>query len=247
MIKVNNLKKNFNNLHVLEDISFEANEGQFISIIGPSGCGKSTLLRCITGLEKIYGGDIILHGLKSFEYFKKKRISVVLQKYSNFHWLSVYSNILTGFNHSSELPQDQNKIINSLLIDLQIVNFKNNFINELSGGMQQRVAIARALAQNTDIMALDEPFGALDIKNRHNLQMLFKQLNTKYKKTVLFITHDIEEAIFLSDKILILSKIPARIVKSYVCNFKNEMSPEIKFSSEFIYLRKEIRELMFEL
>jgi NitT/TauT family transport system ATP-binding protein len=241
MIEINNLIKSFGNLQVLKNLSLHINKGEVVSIVGPSGCGKSTLLRCITGLDKTFEGEIKLANKPNFEYLKSERIAVVLQKYSNFPWLNVKENIATAFINEKNISQkEQNEIIANLLADIHLDKFSTSHINELSGGMQQRVAVARAIAQDTDIMAFDEPFGALDVTNRNKLQLLFKDLNTKFDKTVLFITHDIEEAIFVSDKVAVLSKSPSYIFRIFESIHKKTNDNSIKYDTEFVKLKKEI-------
>jgi ABC-type nitrate/sulfonate/bicarbonate transport system ATPase subunit len=241
MIEIKNLNKSFGKLEVIKNLNLTINKGEVVSIVGPSGCGKSTLLRCITGLDKLFQGEINLVGLPNNEYLKSDRIAVVLQKYSNFPWLNVRENIETAFiNETKKNKQEQNEIIETLLVDIHLDKFSESHINELSGGMQQRVAVARAIAQDTDILAFDEPFGALDNTNRNKLQLLFKELNTKFDKTVMFITHDIEEAIFVSDKIIVLSKSPSYVFKTFESIHKKDNNINIKYDTEFVNLKKEI-------
>lgn len=240
MIKISKLSKHFGNLKVLDKINLSISQGEVVALVGPSGCGKSTLLHCVTGLDENYKGNIHLNNLEINEYLKVDRIAIVLQKYSNFHWLTVKKNIEASFINVNISEKDRNEKITSLLSDLNLVDFSNSYMNELSGGMQQRVAVARAIAQNTEIIALDEPFGSLDINNRLTLQLLLKKLNIKFRKTSLFVTHDIEEAIFLSDKVVVLSKIPSTVLVEYTSDFKDDIDPNVKYSSDFIKLKKEI-------
>lgn len=241
MIEIKNLNKNYGKLEVLKNLNLSINKGEVVSIVGPSGCGKSTLLRCITGLDKNFQGEIKLSNLPNTEYLKSERIAVVLQKYSNFPWLNVTENIATAFiNETTKSKKEQDEIIANLLADIHLDKFSKSHINELSGGMQQRVAVARAIAQDTDIMAFDEPFGALDITNRNKLQLLFKDLNTKFDKTVLFITHDIEEAIFVSDRIAVLSKSPSYVFKTFESIHKKDNDNRIKYDTQFVQLKKDI-------
>lgn len=245
MIEVKNLNKSFGNLEVLKNLDLNIEKGEVVSIIGPSGCGKTTLLRCITGLDKSFDGQINLGGVTNTEYLKAERIAVVLQKYSNFPWLTVNENIATSFiNETKKSKKKQEEIISTLLADLHLENFGSSHINELSGGMQQRVAVARAIAQDTDILAFDEPFGALDVTNRNKLQLLFKALNKKFNKTVLFITHDIEEAIFISDKIAVLSKSPSCVFKTFDSIHKDETDNNIKYDSAFVELKRKIETIL---
>jgi ABC-type nitrate/sulfonate/bicarbonate transport system ATPase subunit len=243
IIEVRQYSRKFENrLSVFENVSFEIGRGEIVSIVGPSGSGKSTLLRSIIGLDNGYSGSIRICGKDRGEYLKEKRIAFVLQKYSNFHWMNVYENVADAF-HNKTIGLKEEQIISSILEELGLSGFENYYINQLSGGMQQRLAVARALIQDTNIIAMDEPFGALDMKIREELQVLIKKINDKHKKTVLFVTHDIEEALFLSDKIIMLSKIPVKSLKifgSSALSFKKEENPAVKYEKNFFDMRREI-------
>lgn len=241
MIEVKNISKSFDVLNVLHDISFSAAAGKITSIIGPSGSGKTTLLRCITGLENHFTGEILISGLAQKAYLKDKRIAFVTQQYSNFMWMTVKQNIEVGLSKQNKSRAELQQIVAKLISDLQLTGFENYYVNKLSGGMKQRVAIGRALAQNTEFLAMDEPFGALDYQTRENLQLLIKRINKEYHKTMLFVTHDIEEAIFLSDKIFLLSKIPSQIIRQYEMPQYNNGDLEMqRFNENFVSLRKTI-------
>lgn len=246
MITIENITKVYEDSKVLDGISFKVEEGEFVCILGPSGCGKTTLLRCISGLDINYSGCINIEQELQSDYLRNKRISVVLQKYSNFPWLNVIENVQTAFSNRNKQVrvEEQNNLIDDILTDLEIIDTKHKHINQLSGGMQQRVAIARALAQNTEIMALDEPFGALDFKTRTALQMIFKKINHKYNRTIVFVTHDVEEALILSDNIFVMSNVPAKIIKTIQPDFKKLQNSEIKYSNEFIRQKKEVEEIL---
>ncbi|MGI8467011.1 MAG: ATP-binding cassette domain-containing protein [Pyrinomonadaceae bacterium] len=207
-IEVKGLKKSFDELLVLDKISFCINKGEILSILGPSGSGKTTLLKCLIGLETLNSSEdsIIINGLSRNDLLSKNRIAYVPQRYSNYPWLNVFGNIKLGMiNHENpsrgfniapiHMPalretegEKQRHLFNQKheqkvteIIDLVgLTGFENYTIDKLSGGMQQRVAIGRAIAQNTDIIAMDEPFGALDFKIRESLQLLVKQLNKTY-------------------------------------------------------------------
>ncbi len=238
MINISNLNKNFGKLKVIENLNLTVPEGEVIALVGPSGCGKTTLLHCITGIDNHFDGLIELENKHSREYLQENRIAMVFQQYSNFEWLTVKENIETPFFNGNISNNEKAEIVNKLLTDMGLMKFANSYMNELSGGMQQRVAVARALAQNTKIMALDEPFGALDIQNRNSLQNIFLNIKVKFNKTVIFITHDIEEAIFLADRVLVLSKIPATICAEFNTSFTLNNKNEIKYSSAFIEVKK---------
>ena len=247
-IEVRGLHKQYgNSLLVFNDISFDIQPGKIVSIVGPSGSGKSTLLHLITGLDKEFSGRITIDNISCDTYLKDKRVAFVPQKYSNFKWLNVRENIATAFLNKQISKAKQNEIIDSLLDEFELSQFGQYYIHQLSGGMQQRVAVARALAQDTDILALDEPFGALDMKIRENLQLLFKEVNFHHQKTVLLVTHDIEEAIFLSDTIIVFSKLPIdklQVFDETIARFKVERDPAIKYDQAFTGLRRQIEEFI---
>lgn len=240
IISVQGLNKSFEDLVIFNSINFNLSKGEILSILGPSGSGKTTLLKCIIGLEHFNSNSesVMIKGRTKDDYLADNRIAYVPQRYSNYPWLSVFDNIKLGtINnpkiHKSEIKDRVNEIINTVGLS----GFEQYYVDKISGGMQQRVAIGRAIAQDTDIIAMDEPFGALDFKIREKLQLLVKQLN----KTILFVTHDIEEALFIADKLIVLSTIPTSIIAEYKLQFRKKMNPEIKFEEEFITYRKKIQ------
>ncbi|MEM7087351.1 MAG: ATP-binding cassette domain-containing protein [Bacteroidota bacterium] len=237
MIKIDGINKSFGALQVLKDFSLEVEQGEVVALVGPSGCGKSTLLNCITGLETQFEGNIYINGELQKQYLEHRRVGIVLQKYSNFEWMTTTENIETAFIRSEDIS-NQEETIQGLIRETGLTGFEDSYINELSGGMQQRVAVARALAQYTSILAFDEPFGALDVENRLLLQKLFRTQVKHKDLTALFITHDLEEAILVSDKIAVLNKIPSSVRKIFrtdAINFDNS-----KYSKEFIQLKEQI-------
>lgn len=201
-------KKNF---EALEDINLNIKEGEFICIIGSSGCGKSTLLSILNGLNKAKSGQIIIDG-KTITGPGVNR-ATVFQNYSLFPWKTVKGNVLFGakqsLNRKKYTKAERNQLVLNYIEKVGLLNSKDKYPFELSGGMQQRVAIARALALEADILLLDEPFSAIDPKLRLELQELVSRLSKEHNKTVVFITHDIDEAILLSDRIVVME--PKRI------------------------------------
>ena len=196
----------------LRGVDFSVNDGEFVSIIGSSGCGKSTLLNLLAGLIQPTEGEILIGGEKVKGTGRDR--SVVFQHYSLFPWMNAKKNITfslkqNGKNHKNSLRERADKYLK--LVGLEDAGHK--FPRELSGGMQQRVAIARALALDSRILLLDEPFGAVDARNRAILQKLLLDLwdSEERRKTVIFVTHDIDEAIFLSDKIIVMSSSHSRV------------------------------------
>ena len=204
----------------LDNVSFSVEPGEFVSIIGSSGCGKSTLLSILEGINFPTDGKILIDGNPiSGTGFDR---GVVFQHYSLFPWMTARNNVAFGIKQAKkESKKDERlKIADKFLVKVGLEEFKGKYPKQLSGGMQQRVAIARALAMDTDILLMDEPFGAIDAKNRTILQELLLSLWEDSKKTVVFVTHDIDEAIFLSDKIIMMSTRPGRVYKEIRVPFK---------------------------
>ncbi len=208
----------------LEDVSFSVGEGEFVSVIGSSGCGKSTLLSVLGGINSPTEGTITIDG-KPISGTGTDR-GVVFQHYSLFPWMTARKNVAFGVKQTKKdiSKADRFKIADEFLNKVGLADFKNKYPSQLSGGMQQRVAIARALAMDTDILLMDEPFGAIDAKNRTILQELLLKLwegdGTQEKKTVVFITHDIDEAILLSDRIVMMSTNPGRVFQEITVPFE---------------------------
>lgn len=188
----------------LEHVSLDIREGEFVCILGSSGCGKSTLLGLLNGLNKAKSGEILLDG-KPMRGPGPDR-AVVFQQYSLFPWLTAKGNVLFGIRQSGKkyTRAEREKLAEKYLMSVGLANAANKYPNQLSGGMKQRVAVARALALGADVLLLDEPFGAIDPKLRLELQELVSKLCTENHKTVVFVTHDIDEAILLADRIVVM-------------------------------------------
>ncbi len=244
MIKVENLEKSFDNLKVISDVSFEVGKGEIVTFLGPSGSGKTSLLNCLTGLDIEYKGRVEVNGVSQNEFLKTDRMALVTQKYGNYPWMTVEGNIRLGLNVTGK-DRGLEKV-NDIIDKIELKGFERYFCDQLSGGMQQRVALGRAILQNSDFLVMDEPFGALDYMTRANLQKMLKEINNNYRKTIVFVTHDIEEAIYLSDRIFILSKIPAVIAKEIVLprEIREVHAAEIKYKKVFIKLRSEIESVL---
>lgn len=193
----------------LEDINLNVSENKFVCIVGPSGCGKSTLLRIIAGLDTSTSGKIVFNGL---EHIKPTRdIGMVFQNYSLLPWKTVLDNIALGLEFSGISRKERIEVASKYLDLIGMEEFGKAYPYELSGGMQQRVAIARALANNPKVLLMDEPFGALDAHTRIILQRELLRIWEKDKKTILFVTHSVDEAIYLADEIVIMSSKPGKI------------------------------------
>jgi len=214
LISVNSLTKIFFSdrgyeICALQDFSFKVKKNDFVCIVGPSGCGKSTLLRIIAGLDTCTSGEVLY---KNTTHTKPiKSIGMVFQQYSLLPWLTVKENIVLGLEFRKESKQLKNEVAQKYLKIIGMETFKNAYPYELSGGMQQRVAIARALANNPEVILMDEPFGALDAHTRILMQKELLKIWEQDKKTILFVTHSVDEAIYLADRIIVMSDRPGKI------------------------------------
>jgi NitT/TauT family transport system ATP-binding protein len=237
-------------VQALTPTSFEVQPNEFVSLVGPSGCGKSTLLYMIAGLEACSGGEIVLDGAKVTCPGADR--GMVFQNYTLFPWLTVLQNTRFGFDleentdYSRTASEVMNRVgrVSSLLDLMGLEKFYDAYPRELSGGMKQRVAIARALANRPKLLLMDEPFGALDAQTREEMQELLLLLCRHEKTTVLFVTHDVEEAIFLSTRILVFTARPGRIVADLKVSFGTERTLDIKLDPEFNRLKRQLLELL---
>ena len=213
-IKIKNLtktfktKKNFE-VRALEDINIDIDKNDFICIVGPSGCGKSTLLRIIASLETATYGEALYKGVKIEN--PSSEIGMIFQNYSLLQWRNVIDNIALGLEFKGIGKRQRRAKAQEYLKIINMENFEKAYPYELSGGMQQRVAIARALATNPEVLLMDEPFGALDAYTRIILQEELLRIWENDKKTILFVTHSVDEAVYLSDKIVVMGKNPGVI------------------------------------
>jgi len=212
---IENLSKEFKKgkgtFVALQDIKLTVKDGEFVTILGPSGCGKTTLLRIIAGLETYTSGTLTLNGQSIMGPGPKR--GMVFQEYSLFPWKTVLGNVMFGLLMQGSPQEDAKKKAGEYLDLVGLSDFKNSYPYELSGGMKQRVAIARALAGEPEVILMDEPFGALDAQTRNNLQNELLRIWQEEKRTIIFVTHSVDEAVFLSDRIVILSKNPGTIKK----------------------------------
>jgi ABC-type nitrate/sulfonate/bicarbonate transport system ATPase subunit len=196
-------------LRVFDNVSLSVNEGEFVCVIGPSGCGKSTLLNLSAGLDQASGGAVYVDGHQVHGPGLDR--GVVFQEFALFPWLTVIGNIKFGLR-SKNIPAAARQTIAQRYVDLVgLTGFETFYPYRLSGGMRQRVGLARALAIEPSVLLMDEPFGALDAQTRESMQKVLEKIWQATKKTVLFITHDIREAVYLSDRVLVMSGRPATI------------------------------------
>ena len=226
---------------VIDDVSIRIEKNDFVIFVGPSGCGKTTLMRICGGLEHATTGEVRLEGERVTGPDRKK--GVVFQSYSSFPWLNVLENVEFGLKFRDDVNKTQKREIARHYLDLVgLSDFEDFFVNRISGGMRQRLAIARALAADPDVLLMDEPFGALDAQNREFLQVQLLDIRHKEKKTIIFVTHDVEEAIFLGERIFVFSARPARILDEIVVadHLPKEHDLAIKDTEDFFHLRSKL-------
>ena len=235
------------NITALNDLSFEVERGEFLAIVGPSGCGKSTLINILAGMLIPTAGQVILDG----EIVKKinPKVGLVFQKYAAFPWMTVWENISYGPRIAKKKKEEVDQIAShySKLVGLEA--YEHLYPKELSGGMSKRVDIARAYANQPEVLLMDEPFGALDDITKKQMQVELLNIWGQENKTVIFITHDLEEAIFLADRILVLRR-PPEETKSLnfikKVDFARPRKSELRVSSDFIKLKAELSEVMLK-
>ena len=227
----------------IEDVSIDIQDNDFVCIVGPSGCGKSTLLRMLAGLDFPSAGNIIIDDRKVTGPGPDR--GMVFQTYTLFPWMTVEDNIKFGLK-LKKLPKDEQQEIADRYLDIiGLKKFAKSYPKELSGGMKQRVAIARALANKPEVLLMDEPFGALDPHTKSMMQLLMREIWEKEHPTVVFITHDIDEAVFLADKIYVMSARPGKVIKEVNVYLPHKRRLELKDTPEFISIRKGINDLLY--
>ena len=234
-------------IRVIDGVSMEIEEGEFIVYLGPSGCGKTTLMRIVGGLETASAGEVLLAGQRVTGPDRRK--GMVFQTYTSFPWLSVLENVRFGTRYRKDIEaSEKDEIARHYLELVGLTDYADFFVNRISGGMRQRVAIARTLAAAPEILLMDEPFGALDAQTRDFLQEQLLEICRLERKAVIFVTHDVEEAIFLADRVFMFSARPARVIEEI--NVTRELGKDrnaaTKDSETFFGLRNHVRHLMRE-
>jgi NitT/TauT family transport system ATP-binding protein len=216
-IIIENISKKFVTKHKetlpLEDISLKINQGEFVCLLGPSGCGKSTLLNVIAGLEKATQGKVFLNG-NEIKDAGPDRV-VMFQESALFPWLKVIDNVEFGMKMAGIPKAERREKALRYLKIVHLTKFQNSYIHELSGGMRQRVALARALTMDSEVLLMDEPFAALDSQTKSILQQELQQIWWETKKTIIFVTHDVEEAVLLADRVIVMSANPGKIKRDF--------------------------------
>ena len=228
----------------LEDISLEVADREFSVIVGPSGCGKSTLLRLVAGLVTPSGGNIRLDGTAITGPSRDR--GMVFQSYTLFPWLTVIRNVEFGLSLKGTDSGERRRISQRFIELVGLKGFEHAYPKQLSGGMMQRVALARALANDPKVLLMDEPFGALDSQTRSLMQELLLRIWEDQHKTVLFITHDIDEALFLGDRVYVMTARPGRIKEEVDVHSPRPRGVEVLTSPEFVELKRRVTDLIRE-
>ncbi|MEO6277704.1 ABC transporter ATP-binding protein [Roseateles sp.] len=247
-IEVRNLSMTFGSaqqrVHAVSDVSLHVAPGEFVSIIGPSGCGKSTLLNVVAGFSQATQGAALLDGRKITGPGSDR--GVVFQQYSLFPWMSVRKNVEFGLKMQGVAPSKRETTARTLLGLAGLLGFENHYPDQLSGGMKQRVGIVRALATSPQVLLMDEPFGALDSQTRVVMQEILTNMWQRLRLSVLFITHDIDEAVFLSDRVYVMTARPGRIKAELTVPLPRPRTAEMTASPEFAAMVRQIKGLIRE-
>jgi NitT/TauT family transport system ATP-binding protein len=234
-------------VEALRDVTFEVEDihssegrdvGEFRVLLGPSGCGKSTILRFIAGLDRPSSGEVLVNGIAVTGPGRDR--GMVFQKYTSFPWLTVADNIAYGLELQGTPAPEREKIVAHLVKGIGLSGFEKAYPETLSGGMQQRLAIARTLAVRPEVILMDEPFGALDAQTRSEMQQLLLRIWEETASTVLFVTHDVEEAIYLADRLFVLSPRPGTILEDIAIPFGRPREPALKQLKEFQDLEERV-------
>jgi len=231
-------------VHALADIDLDIEEGEFVALIGPSGCGKTTLMRVIADLEHISAGQVLVNGVSPHEARLKRSYGYVFQAPALFPWRTVLANVTLPLQIQGKSKAEAKRIAMEHLERVGLKGFEGKYPWQLSGGMQQRVSIARALSFEPKILMMDEPFGALDEITRDRLNEQLQQLWQRERRTVVFVTHSIAEAVYLSTKIVVMSPRPGRIVKVIDSTLPDERHLALRDTPEFVALAHEVREAL---
>jgi len=215
LLEIKSLSKTYgsgdNATHAVGNVSFSIDEGEFVCVVGPSGCGKTTLLKCIAGLLRPTTGEVLLRGNRVTA--PPDQMALVFQEYSRslMPWMSVRNNVLLPLRHKELSKRERNALVEESLGAVGLVRFMDRYPWQLSGGMQQRVAIARALAYQPSILLMDEPFASVDAQTRGDLEDLVLTVREEFGITILFVTHDIDESVYLSDRVVVLTQSPTEV------------------------------------
>jgi NitT/TauT family transport system ATP-binding protein len=245
-LEIKNLSKTFvsasgETVEALKDINLEIMDKEFICLLGPSGCGKTTLLRIIGGLDSATSGAVLLDGNSISG--PDPKTAMIFQEYSLFPWRTVLNNITFGLEIQGVEKERRRQLALSFLDLVGLQGFERSFPYELSGGMRQRVAVARALAVEPEVLLMDEPFGALDAQTRNRMQKELLEIWEKTQKTIIFVTHSVDEAVYMSDRIVVLTRRPGTIREVMDVPIPR---PRERTSTEFARIRRHVLDLMDE-
>jgi NitT/TauT family transport system ATP-binding protein len=231
-------------LHALDDVSLEIPDAHFTCLVGASGCGKSTLLNIMAGLLDPTTGEVLVDG-RAIDGPGADR-GMVFQSYTLYPWMTVRRNVEFGPKLNGVRRAERRQLASSLIEEMGLAEFSDSYPKELSGGMKQRVAIARALANDPQVLLMDEPFGALDALTRAGAQRFLTEIWERHRRTIAFVTHDIDEAILLADTVCVMSPRPGRVREIVQIDIARPRSFEARESARFIELRHRLLELIFE-
>jgi len=249
MLEINKLAKTYGTgdkaTHALRDVSFVVEDGEFVCVVGPSGCGKTTLLKCVSGLMRPTRGETVLRGKPVTA--PPEELALVFQEYgrSLMPWASVRNNVLLPLRHKPLSRDERTRLVEEALESVGLTRFIDHYPWQLSGGMQQRVAIARALAYQPSILLMDEPFASVDAQTRGELEDLVLRVREEYGITILFVTHDIDESVYLADRVVVLTHSPTEvkeIVRVDLARPRDQITT--KELPEFVHLRGHVYRLI---
>jgi NitT/TauT family transport system ATP-binding protein len=235
-LRIENVGKDFGIFSALEGVSFEVENGEFVCLIGPTGCGKTTLLRLISGLETPSWGRIVWS-----DSLRENEIGFVFQEYALFPWRTVKKNIEFGLEVKKIDREERERVVQRYIELVKLKGFESYYPKELSGGMKQRVGIARALANGAETILMDEPFASLDFQTRNLMQQELLEIWERERKTVLFVTHNVEEALFLGDKVILFTCLPGRVKEIIPISLPR---PRSRTEANFISLMEHILNLL---
>ena len=238
-VEVKNLSKSFGNLKVLDDISFDVTEGEFLCVVGPTGCGKTTFLNSLTRLYEPSSGKILINGEPVD--LKKHNVSYIFQEKSTMEWLNVEENVGFGLELRGIKGEEKKQSVDEMIHLVGLDEYRKYYPNEISSSMLQRVVIARAFATRPELLLMDEPYGQLDIELRFKLEDELIKLWKRTETTVIFITHNIEEAVYMSEDILVLTNKPTKIKERVINDLPR---PRSVVDKDFIKMRNKVTDLI---
>jgi NitT/TauT family transport system ATP-binding protein len=249
MLEIEHLAKTYGSgakaTPALGDVSFTVSDGEFLCVVGPSGCGKTTLLKCVAGLLRATRGEVLLRGKRVTA--PPEELALVFQEYSRslLPWASVRNNVLLPLRHRKLSRSERSRLVEDSLDAVGLTRFIDHYPWQLSGGMQQRVAIARALAYQPSILLMDEPFASVDAQTRGDLEDLILRVRDEYGITILFVTHDIDESVYLADRVVVLTHAPTEVKEIVPVELPRPRDQiATKELSEFTHLRGHVYRLI---